>query len=295
MSFNYLRWSQVAYAGERTSPKDGVTPNAGSWPLFYFSRDQRGFLTPEGDPFDVPVADPNHIPFEQELQAVHSALANADRRGVALAEYYGTGVPTKQWTPVADRLIDTYGVTPVEAARILAVLHQALQDTMVVVWAEKYKWDVARPNQYDQELRTLLCTPRFPAYPSGHSALSGCAEEILSYFFPGERRPLHQVAEDNALSRLIAGVHFPADNTEGLKLGRTMGHFIVQQLHEDTDAEGRPVDRRFHENLQADIFPRRYEQFIPFEFPKRCSSLVETKSGPEKEKNEEVAKPKLYI
>ncbi|WP_407928581.1 phosphatase PAP2 family protein [Alkalihalobacterium elongatum] len=56
-----------------------------------------------------------------------------------------------------------------------------------------------------------MCTPKHPAYPSGHATVSGAAAVILSYFFPAESRKIHDIAEEAALSRLYGGIHFPIE------------------------------------------------------------------------------------
>ncbi|WP_430787543.1 vanadium-dependent haloperoxidase [Virgibacillus flavescens] len=285
MNYDYLRWSKVPYAGEKKPPNDPVTPLAGSWPLFYLKRDRKGdFLSPSGNSLQLPIKDPNRIDFEQQLIIVQKALKKLTPHQKAVAIYYGTGAPTKQWTPVIDRLIDTYGVTPTLAARIMATVQAALNDTMVVVWDLKYRWDVARPDQYDQTMRTLLCTPRFPTYPSGHATLSGCAEVLLSYYFPKEAKKLKQIAESDAVSRLYAGVHFPADNDEGIELGRYIGRVIVRYLKKYSE-----IDTSFRNYKDAQILPDLNRQFIPYEFPDHCSSLV---IEDDKKKS---SKPTLYI
>lgn len=291
MSYSYLKWSELPYAGEDLPPSDPVTPLAGRWPLAFLKRDEDGhFLDSFGRRLKLPIRHPRLINFEKELEAVQRTLENLTSTQKQIAVYYGTGVPTKQWTPVADRLIDTYDVTPTQAARIQAVLHGAINDTMIVVWDLKYRWNVARPNQYDQEMETILCTPRFPTYPSGHAAMSGCAEVILSYYFPTEKMKLERIAEEDAASRLFAGVHFPSDNSEGLELGRSIGHQIIKNLIREQDHDMREIDQQYRENFDADIFAIDYQQFIPFDFSSDCTSLI--KSEPKKLfKNVNVPKP----
>ena len=293
MRYNYLRWSKIPYAGEKYPPDNPITPLAGSWPLFILKRDKEGrFLDPFYRKLNLPIKHPNLIDFDKELIIVQKTLENLSPNHQQIGEYYGTGVPTKQWTPVIDRLIDTYGVSPVYAARILAVVQAAINDTMVIVWDLKYQWDVARPDQYDDKMETLLCTPRFPAYPSGHASMSGCTEVVLSYYFPKEAKKLHKFAEEDSISRLYAGVHFPSDNNEGLKLGRAIGKMIVNYLKTQHDSENDPVDRPFREFRDADILSSNYQQLLPFDFPTDCTSLVRSVKCI-KEKNTQVPKPYL--
>ena len=58
----------------------------------------------------------------------------------------------------------------------------------------------------------------------------GCAEVILSYFFPPESARLKNIMEQCAQSRLYAGVHFKVDNDEGLRLGGQIGGGIVVRV-----------------------------------------------------------------
>ncbi|MFG6147852.1 vanadium-dependent haloperoxidase [Halobacillus sp. B23F22_1] len=297
MGENYLRWSMEPYAGERQPPNDPVTPLAGSWPLMMLKRDPYGYyLKPNGEKMNLPIEHPSRIDFEKELVEVQKTLKYLTTEERNIGIYYGTGVPTKQWTPVIDRLIDTYNVSPTSAARVLAVVQAAVNDTMIIVWDLKYKWDVARPDQYDQKMETLLCTPRFPTYPSGHATMSGCSEVILSYFFPMEAKKLKKIAEDDAVSRLYGGVHFPSDNEEGLRLGRYIGSVIVEHLKGQKERGRRPVDHPSRRYLNAKIDPLNYQQFIPFDFPKECTSLINDGFEEKKDdgKHDDAPKPKLF-
>ena len=208
-------------------------------------------------------------------------------------------MPAKQWTPVIDRLIDTYDVPPTTSGRILSAVHGAMNDAFVIVWDLKYGFDVARPNQYDQTMKTLLCTPRFPTYPSGHATVSGCAETVLSYFFPREARNLQRIADDNALSRLYAGVHFPIDNDEGLNLGRYIGNIIVNHLKTQENFDLDPIDKPYRKYKNADLFPENYKQFIPFDYNDSCNSLLVDSDEPcineNSINNTSITKPKLFF
>lgn len=101
---------------------------------------------------------------------------------------------------------------------------------------------IARPNQFDQDLATILSTPLYPSYPSVHAAVAGCAQNVLSYFFEGESQRLKELAEECAKSRLYAGVNFPIDNEQGLRLGRQIGDIVVSILDMQYDGEYSRID-----------------------------------------------------
>ncbi|WP_035322277.1 phosphatase PAP2 family protein [Peribacillus kribbensis] len=275
-------WKNLPYAGETSLPK-GIDPAAGSWPTFFLRRNSRGeFLDGEGQKLSFNLPHPSKIDFAgRELEVVKKALRNLTPEQITIAEYWGAGPATKQWTPIIDRLVDTYNLSPAYAARVLAVVQAGIHDTFVVTWYLKFLWQVPRPNQLDPKLRTILCTPKFPAYPSGHAAISGCAEVILSYYFPAEAQKLRRLAEENAVSRIYAGVHFPADGSGGLSLGRQIGHIVVDRIKRALDKNGDRIDIPQQENRSAILIPPPYRQAIPFPRGRDCSSLLDPREDPE--------------
>lgn len=275
MKITYQRWSRLPYAGEKEPPTNPEEPLAGSWKLFFLKRDAKGnFLTPNKKLLKLNIKNPNTIDWNNQLKAVLQTLNAIDYNQIEIARYWGTGVATKQWTPIIDILIDTYGVSAPRAARILASIQASLNDTFVVVWNLKFKWDVARPNQLDHDLATITCTPRHPTYPSGHATVAGCASTILTYFFPAESERLEELAQECAISRLYGGVHFPIDNNEGLQLGRQLGHIIVNNLKRQKNSKGQPIDIPYTTNKNAQLIPPPYQQAIPFNFDMRCTSKI---------------------
>lgn len=271
------KWSQLSYAGEERVP-NSEEPYAGSWPTFYLNRDNMGrFINEQGNiiAFDIRSPDTG-IDFEgEQLKIVKCTLANLNNMQKKIATYWGTGPATKQWTPIIDILIDTYKISAPRAARILAATQGALNDAFVVAWYFKFIWQIARPNQFDQNLATFLCTPRHPSYPSGHATVAGCAETVLSYFFESEKCRLKELAEECAISRLYAGVHYPIDNSEGLRLGRNIGRIVVDILRNEYDKNSSMIDYPIIENRHAKLPPPPYEQVIPYYGEAKCTSLVQ--------------------
>ncbi|SNT26325.1 PAP2 superfamily protein [Anaerovirgula multivorans] len=264
------KWFQLPYAGESQLPR-GIDPTAGSWPLYFMKRSRNGKITTlDGKNIRFTIQHPDKIDFCKELSVVKHALNNSTCQQRKIAEYWGDGPATKQWTPIIDRLLDTYDFSPVQAARVLAAVQAGISDAFVIAWYYKYLWQVPRPNQLDQKLLTAICTPKFPAYPSGHSVISGTAEVILSYFFPPEAEHLKELAEENSISRLYGGVHFPSDLSEGLRLGRQIGRLITDILRSQLDRNRKPIDIPVTQDLHANLNPPPYNQVIPY--PSRVRS-----------------------
>ncbi len=268
-----LKWSEIPYPGE-CEPPQGLDENAGSWYTYFFRRNENGLLTTQdGDPVCFDILNPEDINFNKSLLIVKSTLKNITPRQREIAEYWGDGPATKQWTPIIDRLVDTYGFSPARAARVLAAVQAGINDAFVITWYFKYLWDVPRPIQLDRRLATAICTPMFPSYPAGHSVISGTAEVILSYFFPPEAERLRELAEENSISRLYGGVHFIEDLTEGLRLGRQIGEIIVEELRRQRDIKNNPIDIPITEDRHAKLPPLAYEQVIPYPSSVRICDL----------------------
>lgn len=258
------RWSALSYPGEARVPQ-GVDPAAGSWPLYFLRREPGGvFAALDGRPVGFEIQQPENFNFEQELLVVKQTLDNLTLHQKEIAKYWGFGPPTKQWTPIIDRLIDTYGFTANRAARVLAAVQAGISDSITITWHFKYLWDISRPCQLDQTLSTVLPTPKFPTYPAGHSTVAGTAEVILSYFFRPEAKRLNELAEECSISRLYAGVHFPADLDEGLRLGRQIGQLAVDLLSGQRQDSQSLVDIPIAVNRHAVLPPPPYTQVIPY-------------------------------
>jgi membrane-associated phospholipid phosphatase len=119
------------------------------------------------------------------------------------------------------------------AARIYAAVGVTTYDMFVACFDAKYTYWGTRPDQYDTTYKSLVPTPPFPGYPSGHAAGSGAIAELLSYFFPADRPYFEKIAKDVAESRFQAGIHFRTDNEVGLVLGKNVAGAVVKKLKTD--------------------------------------------------------------
>lgn len=139
------------------------------------------------------------------------------------------------WTDLASQKIFEYRLdrnTP-EAARIYTLLHVAIHDAAIAIMDAKYAYFGTRPDQLDKEFKPLLgFTPPFPGYPSGHATASSTAAIMLAYFFPADAPYFKKLAKECADSRFYAGIHFPTDNSEGLKLGEMLANYIIENWAE---------------------------------------------------------------
>lgn len=124
----------------------------------------------------------------------------------------------------------------------------ALSDAFLACWKTKYIYNLLRPVTYiqdniDANWVSLIGTPPFPEYTSGHSSQSGAMSEIMeslfgtSYAFtdsthgtnfggPRSFNNFDEAAEEAALSRLYGGIHYEFSNNGGLVCGRLIGENV---------------------------------------------------------------------
>jgi membrane-associated phospholipid phosphatase len=148
----------------------------------------------------------------------------------SLAYYWANNGGFGYWSEVAAlKMFEYHMMDDAPAvARIYTVLHVAYHDAGIGIMDAKYAYWGIRPNQYDTTYKSLISTPPFPGYPSGHAAGAGTTSTVLGYFFPADAKYFQQLAQDCADSRFYAGIHFRVDNETGLHMGRELGKYIVE-------------------------------------------------------------------
>lgn len=94
-------------------------------------------------------------------------------------------------------------------------LDQMIMGAQVVIpiYLTKYTINRARPAQINPEIRVLASkTADTPAYPSGHAFQAYYLAHVLSKRYPPQTAELWRLADECALSRVYAGLHYPSDN-----------------------------------------------------------------------------------
>ena len=129
------------------------------------------------------------------------------------------------------RDLDLHGTTTVwkelasqvsgDAATTQAVLGAALSAASVQGGVGKKQWMRERPFQVDPSIDVIGRTPKHAdsSYPSIHSARAFAAARVLSVLDPTVTDAAYSMANEVALSRIYAGVHFVSDTLAGARLG----------------------------------------------------------------------------
>jgi membrane-associated phospholipid phosphatase len=151
----------------------------------------------------------------------------------------GTPLPPGLWNEIALREVRTQFLSTPRVARVFAMLNMAEADAGVSAWDCKYAYWSPRPVNAIRDLgldatwTPVLPTPPFPSYVSAHATFSGAAAEVLSYLFPSDAATLRADARQAAVSRLYGGIHWPIDNSTGLRMGQEIGRTVVAAARRD--------------------------------------------------------------
>jgi hypothetical protein len=164
------------------------------------------------------------------------------------------------WNRIANAVARQRGLDSWEAARAFALVNFAMADGFIAGFDAKYKHRFWRPvtaihaaasdgnprTEADATWQPFLVTPPVPDYPSTHTVLGWAAAEVLIDLFgdkvryamtsptlPGVTRQYNgfsQAAQENGLSRLYAGIHFPHAVKHGRRQGRNVGQAVTEAL-----------------------------------------------------------------
>lgn len=170
----------------------------------------------------------------EELKDLQENMTE-DMRKVAnwWSDGLGSYTPPGHWNKFAKEFIIKYKENPLRSARIMAYMNMAIMDAGVSCWDAKYHYHYPRPIQVIPGFKTILGTPNFPSYTSGHSAFSAAAASILSHAFPAEAALCEKWSFEAAESRVYAGIHFRFDADAGNEQGKAVAEYTLDKMKSD--------------------------------------------------------------
>ena len=235
-------WVPTSTIGQQQMP---LLPNWGK---------NRSFAMPSGTSCPLPpppaYSEDPASDFYKEAQEVCETRKNLTPQQKTIARFWSddpmlSPTPPGHWMWIAVYLLEARKADAAEVADVLARLGITLADGFIGCWAAKFEYDLLRPVTYikkliDPKWETLLITPPFPEYPSGHSTQSGAAAVVLTKLFgenfaftdstherdgikPRAYPSFWAAAEEAGISRLYGGIHFRAAIERGLDQGRCIG------------------------------------------------------------------------
>jgi hypothetical protein len=190
--------------------------------------------------------------FFSETIECYDVVTNLSPEQRAIALFWSddpgiTSTPPGHSVSILTQVLRNRGFALDVAAEAYAKVGIAVADAFISCWSTKYRYNLLRPVTYihrliDPAWSSLLVTPPFPEYTSGHSVQSGASAQVLTDMFgslaftdhthddrglaPRSFSSFFDAAEEAALSRLYGGIHFRTAIALGLEQGRCIGHEV---------------------------------------------------------------------
>jgi hypothetical protein len=185
----------------------------------------------------VPPPTPGSVEFERDAKELRDFAKNLTNEQRKIANWWsdglGTYTPPGHWNRRTKEYIVKYEMNPLRAARTFAYLNMTVMDAGVACWDAKYYYHYPRPIQTINGFKTILGTPNFPSYTSGHSTFSGAAAEVLAYIFPAEASEVRAWALEAAESRIYGGIHYRFDSEAGITQGKAVAAYTITRAQAD--------------------------------------------------------------
>jgi hypothetical protein len=219
-------------------------------------------------PYPYDVADKNSN-FYKEMLEVYEQVSKTDSEQNSIGKFWDCNplapqhvshvsyaekklTPGGHWITIARIISTNKKENLLDASKMYCYLSMSIADAFIACWTSKYHYNYIRPVTVINETisptwKSIITTPNFPEYPSGHSVVSGTASTILNQLY-GKNTPFtdnseepygmkprtfnsfDQACEEAAMSRFYAGIHFKKAIVDGQKMGRSMGKKFIQKL-----------------------------------------------------------------
>jgi hypothetical protein len=200
-------------------------------------------------------------PLYQEAMAVMNATTALSDEQRTTAYFWAdnpgeSGTPAGHWLGIMSSLATEKTLSPERTVEMYALTAIAMADAFIGCWKTKYEVNLLRPVTYiqryiDPEWQSLLNTPPFPEYPSGHSVQSAAAAEVLTALLgnvpfvdsthvalghaPRRFESFLAAAREAQTSRLYAGIHYPMAIDNGALQGGCIGRAVLRRVHTRRD------------------------------------------------------------
>lgn len=248
-------WPEGTGAGE-WRPTPPTFASSGAWTGFIDL-----FLVPNVQAFRSPgppaLASERYARDLAEVASVGSATSTTRTADQTQAAVFWHDRRSVNWE-IKRQLAVTRGLSPLETARMFALVDMVVADSGTVCFREKHRWSFWRPitaireagadgndaTEPDPAWTPLLVTPPFPEYPSGHAAGTGSRMSAFAAFFGRDSIPFSSFSVDaNATrrytsfsqavdevigARVWGGIHFRTADVDGIALGKAVTAYAVK-------------------------------------------------------------------
>ncbi len=189
----------------------------------------------------------------RESMKLYLNQKNISKEEEIIAEYWDdapgySGTPPAHIFNTASILTEKYNVDLSTTAEMFLLLGIAINDAFIITWKMKYTYNTIRPITYihrfiAKDYSTLIMTPPFPEFPSGHSCQSSAGIKILEYYFPYAKnikddthknrvdiygkprkyKTLEDMNQEVSISRFYGGIHYRNTLEKSIHIGSIIG------------------------------------------------------------------------
>ncbi len=257
-----------AGAWKPTAPDylDGLEPSWSKIRTYFIDSASQFTESYKPYPYDIKNSQSN---FYKELKEVKEQVDKTNEDELATSKYWDCNplapqhvshltfaekklTPGGHWMSITRTVSKSKNESLVDASKIYSLVALSIHDGFVACWQAKYYYDYIRPitaiqENWDAKWNTLILTPNFPEYPSGHSVISGIASTVLASHYgddiaftdnaeepfgmtPRNFTSFTEACDQAAMSRFYAGIHFKKAIVDGVEMGREMGQSIIKKL-----------------------------------------------------------------
>lgn len=212
-------------------------------------------LTATAPPLPFPYSEEPTSEFYKAAEEVYDIGKNLTAEQKAIAIWWSdVGAPGTIISPpyhtlnIITNLLESRHMDLWKAAEVYAKTGIAMKDGPINVFRAKYEYNLIRPitfihRKIDPGWQSYLATPPYPEYPSGLISVYGPVAQVLirelgdipvtddTYKWRGlpDRRytSISKMAEEAALSRVYAGIHYKFTQYVTLEMGKQLGNTIA--------------------------------------------------------------------
>ena len=205
-------------------------------------------------PPGLPYSEDPDSEFYKQAKEVYDTSNSLTPEQAAIARFWADD-PMLSWTPpghwinIVMQILKRDNVPLEKATDTLMRVAVAEADAFIGCWQVKFKYDTIRPYTYirkviDPKWNTLINTPAFPEYDSGHSVSSAAAADVLTAIYgdnfafeddtgskdnlaPHNFKSFWEAANQAGISRLYGGIHFRAAIENGLAQGKCIAAYSI--------------------------------------------------------------------
>lgn len=175
---------------------------------------------------------------------------------------YSTGAPGV-WFNVGADIVRARGLDGVDTARAFALLAMTIHDALLTSFTGKFMYGLWRPTTAirsadrdgndataaDPAFVSLIATPPYPSYPGNMACIGGSSAALFTRLWGRDDVPMtvtwaginqadvtrhyngfRQLADEEARSRIYAGIHFTFDHTASLGACGSLGQWVYENV-----------------------------------------------------------------